>query len=184
MNMATDRLEPAHIKQLLLYAPDAEEVKKYEEYRQDPSKLSEPDQFVLQVQQHGLQCLKICVSVLTSLTISLVVCVPHQMLSIPEYKTRLQSLLFKCSLQEKTEELRGAYDCLCKASLELKTSKKLAKILEVAHLGLITTAFEPLSDSDYTRRNKIFINIDCDIFFMLSASCLLLVCVSDGELLE
>lgn len=58
MNMATDRLEPAHIKQLLLYAPDAEEVKKYEEYRQDPSKLSEPDQFVLQVQQHCLQCLK------------------------------------------------------------------------------------------------------------------------------
>uniref|UniRef100_A0A3B4Z682 Grid2 interacting protein n=1 Tax=Seriola lalandi dorsalis TaxID=1841481 RepID=A0A3B4Z682_SERLL len=101
MNMATDRLEPSHIKQLLLYAPDAEEVKKYEEYRQDPSKLSEPDQFVL------------------------------QMLSVPEYKTRLQSLLFKCSLQEKTEELRGAYDCIYKASMELKTSKKLAKILEV-----------------------------------------------------
>lgn len=100
MNMSTDRLEPAHIKQLLLYAPDAGEVKKYEEYRQDPSKLSEPDQFVL------------------------------QMLSVPEYQTRLQSLLFKCSLQEKTEELRGAYECLYKASLELKTSKKLAKILE------------------------------------------------------
>ena len=53
------------------------------------------------------------------------------MLSVPEYKVRLQSLLFKCSLQEKTEELRGAYDCIYKASLELKTSKKLAKILEV-----------------------------------------------------
>uniref|UniRef100_G3PDD5 Glutamate receptor, ionotropic, delta 2 (Grid2) interacting protein, a n=1 Tax=Gasterosteus aculeatus aculeatus TaxID=481459 RepID=G3PDD5_GASAC len=100
MNMVTDRLEPAHLKQLLLYAPDAEEVKKYEGYRQDPSKLSEPDQFVL------------------------------QLLSIPEYKTRLQCLLFKCSLQEKTEELRGALDCLYKASVELKTSKKLAKILE------------------------------------------------------
>lgn len=49
MTMATDRLEPSHIKQLLLYAPDAEEVKQYEEYRQDPSKLSEVDQFVLQV---------------------------------------------------------------------------------------------------------------------------------------
>uniref|UniRef100_H3DKW6 Grid2 interacting protein n=1 Tax=Tetraodon nigroviridis TaxID=99883 RepID=H3DKW6_TETNG len=100
MSMATNRLEPAHIKQLLLYAPDAEEVKKYEDYREDPSKLSEPDQFML------------------------------QMLTVPEYKTRLESLLFKCSLQEKMEELRGAYDCLCKASLELKTSKKLAKILE------------------------------------------------------
>ncbi|KAM8843899.1 delphilin isoform 2-T2 [Spinachia spinachia] len=100
MNMVADRLEPAHLKQLLLYAPDAEEVKKYEGYRQDPSKLSEPDQFVL------------------------------QLLSVPEYKTRLQCLLFKCSLQEKTEELRGALDCLYKASMELKTSKKLAKILE------------------------------------------------------
>lgn len=50
MSMATDRLETAHIKQLLLYAPDAEEVKKYEDYREDPSKLSEPDQFMMQVQ--------------------------------------------------------------------------------------------------------------------------------------
>lgn len=50
MSMATDRLEPAHIMQLLLYAPDEEEMKKYEEYREDPGKLSEPDQFVLQVQ--------------------------------------------------------------------------------------------------------------------------------------
>lgn len=49
MTMATDRLEPSHIKQLLLYAPDAEEVKKYEEYKENPSKLSETDQFVLQV---------------------------------------------------------------------------------------------------------------------------------------
>ncbi|XP_061741215.1 delphilin isoform X1 [Nerophis ophidion] len=100
MNMASDRLEPPHIKQLLLYAPDAEEVKRYKEYRGDPGKLSEPDQFVL------------------------------QMLSVPEYKTRLESLHFKCSLQEKTEELRGAYECICKASSELKSSKKLAKILE------------------------------------------------------
>lgn len=54
------------------------------------------------------------------------------MLLVPEYKTRLQSLHFKGSLQEKTEELRGGYDCIYKASLELKTSKKLAKILEVS----------------------------------------------------
>lgn len=48
--MATERLESAHIKQLLLYAPDEEEVRQYELYREDPSKLSEPDQFVLQVE--------------------------------------------------------------------------------------------------------------------------------------
>nr|XP_061805768.1 delphilin [Nerophis lumbriciformis] len=100
MCTSSDKLEPSHIQQLLLYAPDAEEVQKYQEYRDDPGKLSEPDQFVL------------------------------QMLSVPEYKTRLESLLFKCSLQEKTEELRGAYQCISKASLELKSSKKLAKILE------------------------------------------------------
>ncbi|XP_051905005.1 delphilin isoform X4 [Hippocampus zosterae] len=100
MSMSSDRLEPSHIKQLLLYAPDAEEVKKYQEYKGDPSKLSEQDQFVL------------------------------QMLSVPEYKSRLESLLFKCSLQEKTEELRGAYECISRASSELRSSKKLAKILE------------------------------------------------------
>lgn len=49
MNMTTDRLEPAHIKQLLLYAPDDEEVKQYEQFDQDPVKLSEPDQFIFQV---------------------------------------------------------------------------------------------------------------------------------------
>lgn len=58
MNMTTNRLEPAHIKQLLLYAPDADEVRKYEEYRQDPSKLSEPDQFVLQVPVLATQSLE------------------------------------------------------------------------------------------------------------------------------
>lgn len=100
MTMSTERLEPAHIKQLLLYAPDDEEVKQFQHYDQDPAKLSEPDKFVL------------------------------QMLLVPEYKTRLRSLLFKTSVQEKTEEMRGAYECIYKASLELKNSKRLAKILE------------------------------------------------------
>ncbi|XP_051958835.1 delphilin isoform X4 [Xyrauchen texanus] len=100
MTMSTERLEPSHIKQLLLYAPDDEEVKQFQHYDQDPAKLSEPDQFVL------------------------------QMLLVPEYKTRLRSLLFKTTLQEKTEEMRASYDCIYKASLELKNSKRLAKILE------------------------------------------------------
>lgn len=54
-----------------------------------------------------------------------------QMLLVPEYKTRLRSLLFKTTVQEKTEEMRGGYECIYKASLELKNSKRLAKILEV-----------------------------------------------------
>ncbi|KAM6407451.1 delphilin [Rhynochetos jubatus] len=100
MTMETDRLEPSHIKQLLLYAPDGEEVQRFQNYKENPGKLSEPDQFVL------------------------------QMLSVPEYKIRLRSLHFKTTLQEKTEEIKASYECICKASLELKSSKKLAKILE------------------------------------------------------
>lgn len=100
MNMTTDRLEPAHIKQLLLYAPDEEEVKQYEQFDQDPGKLSEPDQFIF------------------------------QMLMVPDYKTRLRSLYFKTTLQERTEEMKIAYDYIYKASVELRSSKKLAKILE------------------------------------------------------
>ncbi|NXV46181.1 GRD2I protein, partial [Uria aalge] len=100
MTMETDRLEPSHIKQLLLYAPDGEEVQRFQNYKENPGKLSEPDQFVL------------------------------QMLSVPEYKIRLRSLHFKTTLQEKTEEIKASYECICQASLELKSSKKLAKILE------------------------------------------------------
>ncbi|XP_047183408.1 delphilin isoform X2 [Scophthalmus maximus] len=100
MNMTTNRLEPAHIKQLLLYAPDDDEVKQYEQFDQDPAKLSEPDQFIF------------------------------QMLMVPEYKTRLRSLHFKTTLQERTEEMKVAYDYIYKASVELRSSKKLAKILE------------------------------------------------------
>uniref|UniRef100_H3D5U7 Glutamate receptor, ionotropic, delta 2 (Grid2) interacting protein, b n=1 Tax=Tetraodon nigroviridis TaxID=99883 RepID=H3D5U7_TETNG len=100
MSMTTDRLEPAHIKQLLLYAPNDDEVQQYQQFQQDPAKLSEPDQFIF------------------------------QMLTVPEYKTRLRSLHFKMTLQEKMEEMKVAYDYIYKASVELKSSKKLAKILE------------------------------------------------------
>ncbi|XP_056285675.1 delphilin isoform X3 [Pseudoliparis swirei] len=100
MDLTTDRLEPAHIKQLLLYAPDEDEVQQYERFEQDPAKLSEPDRFI------------------------------YQMLTVPEYKTRLRSLHLKTTLQERTEEMKVAYDYIYKASVELKSSKKLAKILE------------------------------------------------------
>ncbi|XP_068825264.1 delphilin isoform X3 [Capricornis sumatraensis] len=100
MSMEPRRLEPAHLAQLLLFAPDADEEQRYQAYREAPGRLSEPDQFVL------------------------------QMLSVPEYKTRLRSLHFQATLQEKTEEIRGSLECLRQASLELKNSRKLAKILE------------------------------------------------------
>ncbi|KAM5229197.1 delphilin isoform 2-T2 [Ctenodactylus gundi] len=100
MSMEPRRLEPAHLAQLLLFAPDADEEQRYQAFREAPGRLSEPDQFVL------------------------------QMLSVPEYKTRLRSLHFQATLQERTEEIRGSLECLRQASLELKNSRKLAKILE------------------------------------------------------
>ncbi|NXC73669.1 GRD2I protein, partial [Anhinga anhinga] len=121
MTMETDRLEPSHIKQLLLYAPDGEEVQRFQSYKENPGKLSEPDQFVL------------------------------QMLSVPEYKIRLRSLHFKTTLQEKTEEIKASYECICKASLELKSSKKLAKILEfVLAMGNYLNNGQPKTGSKTT----------------------------------
>lgn len=61
------------------------------------------------------------------------VCGRQQMLSVPDYKTRLRSLHFKTTLQEKTEDLRVSYEYIQKASTELRNSKRLAKILEVLH---------------------------------------------------
>lgn len=57
------------------------------------------------------------------------------MLMVPEYKTRLRSLYFKTTLQERTEEMKVAFDYIYKASVELMSSKKLAKILEVTVLS-------------------------------------------------
>lgn len=131
MDLTTDRLEPAHIKQLLLYAPDEDEVQQYERFEQDPAKLSEPDRFIYQV--HGAK------NTYThprgpELDRSKTDCFfpwSFQMLTVPEYKTRLRSLHLKTTLQERTEEMKVAYDYIYKASVELKSSKKLAKILEV-----------------------------------------------------
>lgn len=61
------------------------------------------------------------------------------------YKTRLRSLHFQATLQEKTEEIRGSLECLRQASLELKNSRKLAKILEVRTAPSQITLPAPLS---------------------------------------
>lgn len=66
------------------------------------------------------------------------------MLSVPEYKTRLRSLHFQATLQEKTEEIRASLECLRQASLELKNSRKLAKILEVRAHPLPGHSTQPL----------------------------------------
>lgn len=87
---------------------------------------------------------------------------PFQMLTVPEYKTRLRSLLFKTTLQERAEEMKAAFDYIYKASAELKGSRKLAKILEV---GRYRTVLLVLSGSHW---------------FCLRPT----VCPGDGELPE
>lgn len=73
------------------------------------------------------------------------------MLSVPEYKIRLRSLHFKTTLQEKTEEIKASYECICKASLELKSSKKLAKILEVRTVPVGSSCWGPRHTSGALR---------------------------------
>lgn len=73
------------------------------------------------------------------------------MLSVPEYKIRLRSLHFKTTLQEKTEEIKASYECICKASLELKSSKKLAKILEVRTVPVGSSCWGPQHTSGALR---------------------------------
>lgn len=57
-------------------------------------------------------------------------CLSGRCSTVPEYKTRLRSLHFQATLQEKTEEIRGSLGASCSRLLELKNSRKLAKILE------------------------------------------------------
>lgn len=56
MSMEPRRLEPAHLAQLLLFAPDADEEQRYQAFREAPGRLSEPDQFVLQVLRRPPGC--------------------------------------------------------------------------------------------------------------------------------
>lgn len=55
LSMEPRRLEPAHLAQLLLFAPDADEELRYQAFREAPGRLSEPDQFVLQVPSRRVQ---------------------------------------------------------------------------------------------------------------------------------
>ncbi|KAH0511860.1 Delphilin [Microtus ochrogaster] len=137
MSMEPRRLEPAHLAQLLLFAPDADEEQRYQAFREAPGRLSEPDQFVLQVlrgppgrRRPPLPSPNMANGAFAWAPLRNRELASVQMLSVPEYKTRLRSLHFQATLQEKTEEIRGSLECLRQASLELKNSRKLAKILE------------------------------------------------------
>ncbi|XP_035695545.1 delphilin-like isoform X3 [Branchiostoma floridae] len=101
LQMDDSRVSPSHLKQLLVYAAEDEEIEKFEKYIGVLSALNESDRFA------------------------------YEMNKIPGYKTRLKAMIFKANFAEKTEELRQHIDAISRASWELKNSQKLAKILQL-----------------------------------------------------
>ncbi|XP_023932550.1 delphilin isoform X4 [Lingula anatina] len=94
-------LKPEVLRQLLAYAPNSDEVERYDAYTGSVSSLSKPDQFGYQISR------------------------------VPGFQQRLQALLFKVNFAEKVEEVKESLKCMKKASQELRQSKKLAKVLEL-----------------------------------------------------
>ncbi|XP_078692751.1 delphilin-like isoform X1 [Branchiostoma floridae x Branchiostoma belcheri] len=101
LQMDDSRVSPSHLKQLLAYAAEDEEIEKFEKYNGVLSALNDSDRFA------------------------------YEMNKIPGYKTRLKAMIFKANFAEKTEELRQHIDAISRASWELRNSQKLAKILQL-----------------------------------------------------
>ncbi|CAL1532337.1 unnamed protein product [Lymnaea stagnalis] len=94
-------LSPELLGQLLAFVPDETEISKYKMYAGDKSLLTKPDQFA------------------------------YQMSLVGNYEERLRGLLFKANFNEKCHELKQNLNVLKDASLELRSSKKLACLLEI-----------------------------------------------------
>nr|XP_004225831.2 delphilin-like [Ciona intestinalis] len=94
------KLDVSHYQQLLLYAPDDEEVLNLKKFTGDLSKLNEADTLAL------------------------------KLVRIPGYQLRLKALVFKHSFAEKEEEIQKNLEVIQRASNQLRKSRKLAKILE------------------------------------------------------
>ncbi|KAL3875511.1 hypothetical protein ACJMK2_033457, partial [Sinanodonta woodiana] len=99
--MDEEVLTPELLKQLLSFAPSKEEMEKLDSYNGNIDDLSKPDRFT------------------------------YQMTRVPGYEQRLKALVFKANFHEKIGEMRQNLLNIKKASLELRQSKKLAKILEL-----------------------------------------------------
>ncbi|RUS88513.1 hypothetical protein EGW08_003771 [Elysia chlorotica] len=100
-SMDEKALAPELLRQLLAFAPSKPEIEQYKAYSGDQSQLTKPDQFA------------------------------QQMCLVGDYEERLKALLFKSSFKEKTEELRKDLASIKTASIEVKNSKKLSRLLEV-----------------------------------------------------
>ncbi|XP_060551742.1 delphilin-like isoform X3 [Ruditapes philippinarum] len=94
-------LTPELLRQLLSYAPNKQEMEQLDSYNGDIEELSPPDRFT------------------------------YEMSRVPGYEQRLKALVFKGNFQEKISEMKDHLQHIRKASLELRHSKKLSKILEL-----------------------------------------------------
>ncbi|XP_060080140.1 delphilin-like [Ylistrum balloti] len=89
------------LRQLLAFAPNHQEMEKYDCFDGDLDDLSKPDRFA------------------------------YEMSRVPGYEQRLKALIFKGNFNEKIAEMKENLQNIRKASAELRHSKKLAKILEL-----------------------------------------------------
>nr|XP_039255613.1 uncharacterized protein LOC120332437 [Styela clava]XP_039255614.1 uncharacterized protein LOC120332437 [Styela clava] len=94
------RMDTSQYKQMLMYAPDDDEATKLLVYHGDVTKLNEADQFA------------------------------RKMVTIPGYRLRLQALMYKQGFEDREKDVRINLEHIQQASIELRKSKKLAKILE------------------------------------------------------
>ncbi|XP_028395441.1 delphilin-like isoform X2 [Dendronephthya gigantea] len=101
LSMDETTLSEAHVKQLLLYAPDHKETQKYKHFADDEGKLGQCDKFSLLVSK------------------------------IPGYRHRLKAMLFKLHFADKLEEIKPELERVVKASQELRESKKLQQVLQL-----------------------------------------------------
>ncbi|XP_006817000.1 delphilin-like [Saccoglossus kowalevskii] len=102
LSMETSKLSAAHFQQIIQFSPSETEVNKLQAVsKADRQYLSKADMFALELS------------------------------TVPLFRVRLQALLFKDNFSEKSTETLSCLECLSRASKELRTSRKLAKILEL-----------------------------------------------------
>ncbi|XP_021359852.1 delphilin-like isoform X2 [Mizuhopecten yessoensis] len=99
--MDEDILTYELLRQLLAFAPNHQEMEKYDCFDGDLDDLSKPDRFA------------------------------YEMSRVPGYEQRLKALIFKGNFNEKIAEMKENLQNIRKASAELRHSRKLAKILEL-----------------------------------------------------
>ncbi|XP_048576309.1 delphilin isoform X2 [Nematostella vectensis] len=101
MQMDDSKLNEAHLRQLLMYAPDSTELLKYKYFADDVSKMDVADIF------------------------------SFEMSKVPYYNQRLKAMLFRAQFDDKCDEVKPDLEAVIDAAAELRTSDKLQRVLEL-----------------------------------------------------